>query len=115
MSKPNAADQSDTTPRPRKRGLPYDGAGDRGDDNASSLESPSVSSSKSSRVSRGSSPRKQLLNAASHPYGFLTRPLTAIAKPPSLDALILSLDEVGDGSEILPHYLRDQVITTPIL
>lgn len=74
----------------------------------STRESPS----KDSSISRNSSPRKQMANAALQPTGFLTAQFESYPLPPSLKILAQQLHRTNAGVGILPASLRSEVCVT---
>lgn len=73
--------------------------------------SSSKTSSNASKITRNSSPTKQLRNAELEETGFLRADLCNDTKPESLDALTADLEKIISGFGILPRDLQDDVRT----
>ncbi|KPM38324.1 hypothetical protein AK830_g8243 [Neonectria ditissima] len=99
--------QMELTPRPLRRSA----AAANLDSDTSSLppSTPSRASSKASKLSRNSSPRKQLRNAKLKETGFLRASLLDDQKPTLLHALTEDLTKIGDGFGILPKDLQSEL------
>ncbi|KAK7432963.1 hypothetical protein QQZ08_000434 [Neonectria magnoliae] len=70
---------------------------------------PSIASSKASKLSRNSSPTKQLRNAKLEEMGFLRASLFDDKKPTLLHALTENLRKIGGGFGILPKELQSDL------
>ncbi|KAL4976087.1 hypothetical protein BDW66DRAFT_60623 [Aspergillus desertorum] len=71
--------------------------------------SSSKASFKASKITRNSSPSKQLRNAELEETGFLRADLRNDTKPGLLDALTTELEKIGGGSGILPKNLQEDL------
>lgn len=100
--------QTDLTPRPPRRSATTAALDDS---DAFSLvpSTPSLASSKASKLSRNSSPTKQLRNAELEETGFLRASLRDDQKPRLLHALTEDLRKIGGGFGILPKDLQSDV------
>lgn len=76
---------------------------------SASSRSSSMASSKASKITRNSSPTKQLRNAELEETGFLRADLRNDTKPRSLDALTTELEKIVGGFGILPRNLQNEV------
>ncbi|PWY91465.1 hypothetical protein BO94DRAFT_533612 [Aspergillus sclerotioniger CBS 115572] len=80
---------------------------------STSSRSSSKASSKASKITRNSSPTKQLRNAELEETGFLRADLRNDTKPRSLDALTTGLERIVSGFGILPRDLQDDLADQP--
>ncbi|KAJ5117833.1 hypothetical protein N7448_011465 [Penicillium atrosanguineum] len=108
--------QPELTPRPPRRSPTT--ALDHGVSLAPSSPSQSRTSpslaSKASKISRNSSPTKQLRNAELEETGFSRASLRDDKKPKSLHALAEELKKINGGFGILPKELQDEVRAAPL-
>ena len=104
--------QVELTPRPARRKASAMDSGSPVSWVPSTLsQSSSKASSKASKITRNSSPSKQLRNAELEETGFSRADLRNDTKPGLLDALTTELEKIGGGFGILPKNLQEEVRT----